>query len=226
VAQVAKIDRTVEGFVGITIEPPKFVELLFHIEGEAPGLLMHRFGSKAQREIEESQTGKAKAKKGARDPEAEYEDALYYLAEPSDGALYGMPVTAFGSSIISAATRFYKDFKSTSPTLRGAIRVIGVQPRNQEDGLQVPIHGEWVRDRRAVRLSGIGRTADLRYRPLFPKWSTDLRIRANLSIVSSEQITAFVSMAGSSVGIGDGRIEKFEEGFGSWRLISVGSRPS
>ncbi|HPA82134.1 MAG TPA: hypothetical protein PLS95_15040 [Thermoanaerobaculales bacterium] len=202
----------------VSFERPQRKTLQIAIEGTPPGLLMHRFGHKAKAEMEDKQTKKATKGKEARDPEAEYEDCLYKLAKPN-GTAYGFPARGFKAALISSASRFIKDFARQSPTLRGAIFIAGEAPLLPEDGLLVPIYGEWIKHRSTVRLAG--KTCSLAYRPLFERWTAELFVTIDESVLSADQLYAMVERAGCSVGIGDGRIERSEMDHGGWVLVDA-----
>lgn len=204
----------------VEIERPQLARVKISIAGSPPGLLMHRFGSKARKEIEDKQQKKARTAKAARDPETEVLDAIYHMDEPVDGTEFGFPAHAFKDALISAAQRYMAAFKKQSPMIRGALFIKGYPGKEPRDGQLVPIHGAYIEDVRTVRIST---SSDIRYRPHFPEWSAELEVTVDTTTVSIDQLIAMTERAGISVGVGDGRIEKSTLGFGGWQIKEVGA---
>ena len=67
-----------------------------------------------------------------------------------------------------------------------------------------------------VRLNGS--SADIRYRPEFKKWFANIPIEYNAAVVSAEQLTAMLEVAGRGVGLGDWRVEK-GGGYGRFKIV-------
>lgn len=134
------------------------------IVGTMP-LIVHNFSEKSKRQMLDSQQGRKKVKV-TRDPEAEYEAAFYRM---KDG--YGFPVTAFKAATIGAARFYGKDVSMTA--LRQFLFMHGELSENDPQAL-VPIVGEPRMREDIVRLGGPSRSADLRFRPEFPEWTTTL----------------------------------------------------
>ena len=60
-----------------------------------------------------------------------------------------------------------------------------------------------------VRLAGIGRVADLRYRPAFNEWSSTLVIKYDKhGNIDADSIANMINLGGHKVGIGEWRVEK------------------
>jgi hypothetical protein len=85
----------------------------------------------------------------------------------------------------------------TKVFLRGAFHIPGElveiegQPRMREDMVRV----------------GMG-TADLRYRPGFPRWFAYVPVRYNANVITLEQLVHLFQQAGFSVGLAEWRAEK------------------
>lgn len=183
------------------------------IVGTAP-LIMHNFSEKSKRQMLEAQQGKKKLKT-IRDPEAEYEAAFYHIIDPTDGTMkYGFPVTAFKASTTGAA-RFYD--KSVSMTaLRQFMFMRGILTDGDPQQL-VEIIGEPRMREDIVRLGGASRSADLRYRPEFPVWSTSLEVTFVTSSISRQSVLSLIDAGGLGIGVGEWRPEKRGE-FGTYAV--------
>ncbi len=183
------------------------------IEGTAP-LIVHNFSEKSKRQMLETQQGKKKLKE-IRDPQAEYEAAFYRIADPVSGEIRnGFPVTAFKAATTGAA-RFYD--KSVSMTaLRQFLFMRGILTDADPQQL-VEIIGEPRMREDVVRLGGPSRSADLRYRPEFPQWSTVLEVTFVKSSISLGSVLSLVDAGGLGIGVGEWRPEKRGE-FGTYRV--------
>lgn len=165
--------------------------------GTAP-LIVHRFSEKAKRQMLDAMQGR-KSPKEAKNPESEYEAAFYRTDEGG----YGFPVIAFKAATVGAA-RFYG--KSVSMT---ALRqfVFFDAPFSKDAGQKLaPITGE-PHMREDVTRVGMGGT-DLRYRPEFTEWSTEVEITYVKSMLTRESVLSLIEAGGMGVGIGEWRPEK------------------
>jgi hypothetical protein len=153
-------------------------------------LITHAWSEKAKKEMRDKQMGKARLKKEPKDPLAEYEAAFYRLPDgrPAMRAI-GLKMAAVqAASQIGGLTKVF---------LRGAFHIPGElveiegEPRMREDMVRV----------------GMG-TADLRYRPGFPRWYAYVPVRYNANVITLEQLTHLFSQAGFSVGLAEWRVEK------------------
>lgn len=159
--------------------------------GDSP-LLCNRFGEKAKQAILDKQMKKAATARRAKDPEADFQSALYPF--PSEFGDYGFPSVGFKKAAVGAA-RWLSGAKMTE--LRGAFQVMGVL---------TPLEGE--PKMREDVVGGYGRGADIRYRAEFPDWVAHLSIQMNASAFSAEQVINLFNVGGFSSGVGDWRPEK------------------
>lgn len=183
------------------------------IVGTAP-LIVHNFSEKSRRQMLDSQQGKKKVKE-ARDPRAEYESAFYRIA-PDEGGndRFGFPVTAFKAATTGAA-RFY-DKSVTMTALRQFIFMRGVLTKADSQML-VEIFGDPEMREDVVRLGGPGRSADLRYRPMFPEWSCVLEVHYVKSAIDRNSVLSLIDAGGMGIGVGEWRPEKRGE-FGTYAV--------
>ncbi len=177
------------------------------IVGTMP-LIVHNFSEKSKRQMLDAQQGR-KSPKQVRDPQAEYEAAFY---RTKDG--YGFPVTAFKAATIGAARFYGKDVSMTA--LRQFLFMHGELSDNDPQAL-VPIVGEPRMREDVVRLGGPSRSADLRYRPEFPEWSTVLQVTYVKSSLSRESVLSLIDAGGLGIGVGEWRPEKKGE-FGTYKI--------
>lgn len=164
--------------------------IIVTLEGTSE-LIIHRFSERQISDIATKQGAGGKPKKGKRDPEAEYEAAKYLTEDGKPG----LPAIQIKAAMVGACS-FIDGV--TKVVAKGAFFVQGeilpinhVKPHMRTD---------------VVRLSGIGRTADLRYRPGFPAgWEVKAEILFNPSVISAEGIINLLENAGFSCGLGDWR---------------------
>lgn len=158
------------------------------IEGTTP-LLSNRFSDTAKEEMLAKQMKKARGARAAKDPQADYEQSIYYTADGRPG----FPASGIKKACVSAC-RF---LEMAMTEARGAFFVMGTI---------LPIDGDPQINEAVVRLRGS--TADLRYRAEYPEWSITLTILHNPNVITRESIVNLLETAGFHIGIGDWRPEK------------------
>lgn len=171
-------------------------------------LIVHNFSDKSKRQMLDAQQGR-RTPKVTRDPQAEYEAAFY---RTKDG--YGFPVTAFKAATVGAARFYGKDVKMTE--LRQFVFMRGEISEADPQAL-VEIVGEPRMREDVVRLGGPSRSADLRYRPEFPEWSTVLEVTYVKSSLSRDSVLSLIDAGGLGIGVGEWRPEKRGE-FGTYAI--------
>jgi len=165
------------------------------IVGTAP-LICNRFSEKAKRKMLDDMQGK-KSPKNNRNPRDDYEAAFYKI---KDG--YGFPAIAFKAATVDAA-RFY----GKEVTMTGLRQFLFTTGEPSEDGQPcVRIEGD-PEMREDVVTVGRGGT-DLRYRPMFSEWWTDLTVTYITSQLSKDSLLSLIDAGGMGVGIGEWRPEK------------------
>jgi hypothetical protein len=182
------------------------------IIGTSP-LIVHNFSEKSKRQMLEAQQGK-KSPKEVRDPRAEYEAAFYRIATDDGSDKYGFPVTAFKAATIGAARFYGKDVTMTS--LRQFLFFHGVLTKADPQQL-VEIHGKPEMREDVVRLGGMARSADLRYRPMFTDWRADLKVTYVTSSLAEGSVLSLIDAGGLGIGVGEWRPEKRGE-FGTYQV--------
>jgi hypothetical protein len=204
----------------VNIEPMQIDWVEIEIVGDTM-LTVHRFDEKNAHMILSKQQGKA-VPRGKRDPEAEFLGSLYQLP-PVKGKKkrYGFPAGGFRECLATAAKRFHKIDKVQvygALWIKGEMSLPGEHPEFGSLGPRdcVEIIGEPIKRTDIVRLAGPGRTADLRFRPMFLPWSMKVHIRYDATVFDQDTIVRLVHSAGTRVGIGEYRVEKG----GDWGMFT------
>lgn len=182
------------------------------IIGTAP-LIVHNFSEKSKQQMLDAQQGKKKVKE-IRDPRAEYEASFYRIHREDGEDGYGFPVTAFKAATTGAA-RFY-DKSVTMTALRQFMFFRGILTKADPQQL-VEIFGEPEMREDVVRLGGPSRSADLRYRPMFPEWSCTLTVTYVKSSIDRNSVLSLIDAGGLGIGVGEWRPEKRGE-FGTYQI--------
>jgi hypothetical protein len=196
----------------IEIDQIKVTNILVPIIGTSP-LIMHNWSEKQKRAMLQAQQGK-RAMKDVRDPEAEYQAAFYRIAREGQSDGYGFPVTGFKAAIVGAARFYGKSIKMTE--LKQFIFMRGVLTKADPQQL-VEIVGQPEMREDVVRLGGMNRSADLRYRPEFKQWSAVLDVTFVQSSLSQGSVLSLIDAAGLGVGVGEWRPERRGE-FGCFTI--------
>lgn len=217
----------------ITIKRPKVTKANITIVGETP-LIIHAWGEKAKKEMLAAQQ-KLKVDKKAkeiRDPFAEFMDALYWITpKPEEktpeafeaavkaGAKFGFPVTAIKQAALAACYR-----AGIIPNQTGMKCVFylnaqeGVNPGTGSELAVIETDEPPVFREDMVKIGGVQKVADLRYRPAFHHW----KIRLTISLIevgtfTMDSIINAIDMGGFMNGIGEWRMERDGE-FGRFHV--------
>jgi hypothetical protein len=187
---------------------------------EKKRMIGSRLTDESTKEANEINKKQKRAARPARDPQEEYLSSLYPL-EDIDG--YGFPAIAFKRAIIGAC----RQVSNLDMTM--ANRIIFVKAPHQSKGFGcVKIEGKPSRREDVVRLSGIDKPPDIRWRGEFKQWSTILEIEFNASMISIEGIFNLIKFAGKCEGVGESRPSspKKSGDNGQFQLVpSKGGRP-
>lgn len=189
--------------MAIELKPIAASNISFWIRGTSP-LIMHAWSEKGLRMMRMTAQERKKVPKTDRDPEQEAADCCYR----TDGGEIGIPLTAFKSSLISAA---HKDFGLEKTLLRKALFI----PTTDSNRVVPIVAGDYVVREDIVKV-GANQT-DIRYRPEFAVWRVNIVCEVDSSLLTAEDIVNLVNRAGFSVGIGEWRPEKGGE-FGRFEV--------
>lgn len=201
------------------IELPQFDIQRFYLRliGDTP-LIVHAWSEKAKKEILDKQMKKAKAGKEAKDPFMDFCDSMYWLSEKPEKptmedvqkARFGFPSIAFKLCAIEGGYQSGSSKNKTNPM--SAFKVLGEfteiegTPYIRED---------------MVRIGGMSKTSDIRYRGELRDWKATLEIEYNARVMSKEQIIAFFEIGGFSIGVGEWRMQKKGQ-FGAFHVAKKG----
>lgn len=186
--------------------------LLVPIVGTSP-LIVHNFSEKSKRQMLEAQQGVKRAKE-PRNPDAEYEASFYRIHDEGKPDRYGFPTVAFKAATIGAARFYGKSIKMTE--IRQFMFFRGLYTKADPQEL-TEILGTPEKREDVVRLGGMSRSADLRYRPMFPEWSAVLEVVYVQDRLSQDSVLSLIDAGGLGVGVGEWRPEK-DGTFGTYRI--------
>lgn len=179
--------------------------LLIPIVGTAP-LIVHKFSEKAKRQMLDAMQGR-KSPKQPRDPEADYESAMYL----HDDGGYGFPVIAFKAATVGASRYFGKSVPMTM--LRQSIFVDAEFSKRDGQKLARIVGAPHMRED-VVR---VGMGTDLRYRPEFTEWQAVLEVTFVASMLTRDSVLSLIEAGGMGVGVGEWRPEKKGD-FGTYQI--------
>lgn len=217
----------------VTINAPEFEVVEFKIVGDTP-LIVHAWDEKAKRMMLEKQMGKAaKTKHEIKVPTNDFINSLYWLTEKPQngiddadaqanfdaaiaaGAKFGFSIGGIKQSFITGAARGGLDVRMTE--LRGAFFLEGNTEASNFDFAEIVGPAPVMRED-MVKVGGMSKTADIRYRGEFKEWEIPLKMRINKNgKYSIEQILNCVTMGGFVTGIGEWRPERDGQ-FGMYSL--------
>ena len=217
----------------IDIKPMQLETVNFTIVGNTP-LIVHNWSTKAKQMILDKQTGKAKkTKHETKIPVNDFIESLYWLTEKpelgandeeaernyqesiANGARFGFPISGIKQSIISGASRGGLDVKMTE--LRGSMFIEGATDAATFENAEI-LFDEVVMREDMVRVGGMSKSADIRYRAEFHNWRIPLKLQYNVNgKYSLEQLLNCVNHGGYVTGIGEWRPEKDGQ-YGMYRL--------
>lgn len=181
-----------------------------HLVGDSP-LIMHKWSEKAKKEILDKQMKKAtKGGYETKNPVADFIESMYWLeGKPEEnteeafveavenGARFGFPSVAFKAAAISAGYR--AEVLKNKVTAKAAFHI---------DDEFVEIIGRPTPRTDMVRVGGISKTADIRFRGEFKTWEAYVTVRYNASVISAEQLVNLFNLGGFACGVGEWRVEK------------------
>lgn len=196
--------------VSITIPPINIQYATIRIVGDTP-LIVHKWSEKAKKEILDAQMQVAKTKKKeAKNPEQDYVDTIYFLdGEPAEktaaaldealrnGARIGFPATAFKQCAIDGA--YWSGAIPKKTDVKAAFHI---------PAEFVEIHGTVAPREDMVKVGGMTKVADIRYRAMIQDWWADVPIKYNSGTIKLEHIANMLNLGGFACGVGEWRNEK------------------
>lgn len=182
--------------------------VMLHIIGETP-YVFNSMAAKAKRELlfpmgRRSRVARATTLK--HDPLQEYRDSMLIVREPAAPTFLAIPSPAFKRALMTAAL----DLPDVQKAQIG--RLVRVY------GYRVAFYGIPQLFMASVRSADIAKTPDIRTRAIVPEWCCQITVQYRRPLLTDRNIANLLVAAGSSVGVGDGRIEKGALDFGCFRL--------
>jgi len=195
----------------LEIRPIKVQVMTVTIKGLSR-LVTHKWSEKARKMMRDKKLqGRAATKvRELLDMQKECEDATYLL---SDGVTAAIPATALKSAIVGAA---HKDSGVPKTAIRQALFIRAHETSQEGDLLRVD-HASMKMREDCVRV-GMDQ-ADLRYRPEFSDWTITFELEYNANVLNEDTIVNLINLAGYSIGVGEGRPEKSELGWGRFQVV-------
>jgi len=208
----------------VEIKPMELQTVDITIVGTTP-LIIHAWSDKAKQMMLDKQRGKAtKAKHEIKIPVNDFMAACYWLTEQPElgaddeeaeanfqaaiaaGAKFGFPVTGIKQSAIMGAKRGGLDVVATE--LRGSFFLEGATEASTNDIAEIISEPPTMRED-MVKVGGMSKTADIRYRPQFDNWEIPMRMTYNVNgKYSLEQLLNCFNVGGFVCGIGEWRPER------------------
>lgn len=209
----------------ITIKPIKLQKARISLIGDTP-LIIHSWSEKAKKEMLAAQQKEKKDKKAMdiRDPFAEFMDAAYWITpEPEDktpeafekaikeGARFGFKTTAIKQAALSACYRAGIIPNQTGMKCMFYINAADddLYRESGEELVEIKSSKPPIMREDMVKIGGINKTADLRYRPMFVDWRIDLIVTLiDVGVFTMDSIINAINMGGYMNGIGEWRMER------------------
>lgn len=207
--------------------PIELVDMKVRVVGDTP-LMSHAWSEKAKRSMLEKQMKKSRQAKEAKVPLADFVDSLYWLtAKPTleevleaakldtveeqvatlvKDAKFGFPAIALKSCVVNSSSQADGQKKTTT---RASFLIRSTNPTNSiNPNEMIEIQGTPTMDESLVRVGTLTKTADLRYRGIFPTWAMDFIVRYNRRVISAEQLVGLINLGGFGNGIGEWRPQR------------------
>lgn len=182
----------------LMIEQPQVASVTLEVEGTS-SIIQNNFGQKAVEELLKKHMALS-VQREKKKPREVLENAKI---KNVDGRIC-IPPTAFKKAMLTAST-LIKGMKKTQLRIQLFIY-----------GLSIPItYSDEVPRMDMVRLAGIGRTPDVRFRPMFENWKARLAIQF-ADQLSIQSVVDLLNRAGR-VGVGEWRPER-DGTFGTFRV--------
>lgn len=208
----------------IEIKPIKLQKARITLVGDTP-LIVHSWSEKAKKEILAGQQKQKKDKKARdiRDPYAEFMDACYWITpEPEEktpeafekavanGAKFGFKTIAIKQAALAASYRAGYIPNMTGMKSCFYINAVdGLRSENGEELAVIRTDKPPVFRQDSVKIGGIQKTADLRYRPAFVDWKIDIEVTLiDVGVFTMESIINAINMSGYMNGLGEWRMER------------------
>ena len=175
------------------------------VRGTSP-LISNKFSQEALGMMRDKQQGKAKAKKKAKDPEADMRGSMHFTEKGKPG----FPAVAFKAAAVEAArfVDYGRKFSMTSAKLM--FHTVGdvLELMGEPEMYEAPVRNA----------TGV---CDIRYRAKFPEWGCRIVVEYNENAISRDQLVSLFEIAGFSCGVGAWRPSSKEAKNGTHGRFSV-----
>ena len=209
----------------VELKPMEFVETPITIVGETP-LIVNSWSEKAKREMIDRQRGVGgKSKREQKIPVNDFKNSLYWLTDMpedgandeeaeanylqaiNDGAKFGFRLDGIKKSVVMGAKRGGLDVVGTD--LRASFYLAGRGEASTMDLAEIVTEEPPEMREDMVRVGGMSKTADVRYRGEFKHWEIPMTIRWNRNgKYTLDEIVNCVNVGGFACGIGEWRPER------------------
>ena len=230
----------------ITIQKVQVKKADITIVGDTP-LIVHAWSEKAKREMLDAQQKLKKDKKAKeiRLPANEFVSAAYWLTPmPELGTdLDGRDTLANFEKAIAAGAKFGFPITAIKQSALAACYRAGIIPNqmgmkcsfylNSKDGVNLGTGSELaviqsdkppVMREDMVKIGGMSKVADLRYRPMFTDWRINLTVSLiDVGVFTMDSIINAINLGGYMGGIGEWRMER-DGDFGHYHVEVDGER--
>ena len=170
-------------------------------------LVVHAMSEKARKELSHTQAKAAKGPKQVRVPEDETRACLTLDEE-------GRPLFP---------TRAFKAAMADAALLHDGVTKMDIKRLVWIHGEHVRIEpGEWRMREDIVRLAGVARTPEVRWRPSFFPWRVTLTIDTQPVLLPPEAILNLLDWAGAFIGVGEDRPGKSGGDWGRFHVAREG----
>ena len=193
----------------LTIDPLKQGRIKLRMIGVTP-LYFNAMSAKAKRTLLIGGGKKTAAEKREikHDPENEFRDSIYRMAE---GPTYlGFPAPGVKQAMATAALE-------TAGVTKTSVQRLIFLPQQR---ISIWVKPYLKMD--VVRSADMNKTPDIRTRAFLPRWCAEVEIAFTMPTLSSYSIASLLQNAGTIVGIGDFRQEKGKGGYGCFRVSADG----
>jgi|1185.fasta_scaffold400956_1 hypothetical protein len=209
------LDNNSEPVTKILITPPKFERAVIRVVGTAP-YVQNKFSAKARHKIEATQREGSRSRKGSQKEARDFEDDWKAAMHVSTEGWAGIPAPAFRNAMIDACRM--AGFQMTRAKMSIFVEADGIDADSNEPLLK--LEGK-LDDPTILPVRNESGVIDLRCRPVWSIWSTNVRLRWDADQFSVNDVMNLLSRAGVQVGIGEGRpFSKNSNGmgWGTWEV--------
>ena len=193
----------------ITIPALEMKQITISLVG-ITGLFVNRMTAKAKRQLLIGGRPKTAAERAKikHDPRAEFREAMFVDEGWHEHSHVRFPAMAIKNAMGTAAL-------STPGIRKTDVSRLVFMPAQH-----VPIFGIPALHMGVMRSADIKRTPDIRTRPYFPRWGTQVTIRYSTLVLSQQSILTLLNNAGTICGIGDERQEKGKGSAGTFEVAN------